>query len=182
MENKTWEFTEKLNKHSVHHTLTLSENRLTHVSEVKEATQAMKQRRDIKLSDVRAVNTYYGKSKNIPLAILLGVLAFLSLVGGIIQLVNDAAGVGVVLILLAGGFGFLAYLVYKSYKPSFVLEIDMYVSANKVINESLNYGSATLNFGKKGLLARFKPNTTKFVMDSETGNDIVNTLGEYLIH
>lgn len=180
---KTWEYTEKLNKHSIHHTLSVNSDRLTHISEVREAAQAMRQRRDIKLSDVRAVHTYYGMSRNIPLVILLAVLAVFSLIIGIVSMADEGfTVVSLLMILLCGGLGFLAYWVYTKVKPSFVLEIDMYIPANKVLSESFSYGNASLNFGKKGIFARFKANKNKFIMDSATGNDIVDTLGEYLIH
>ena len=201
--NKTWVYSEKLNKHTVHHTLSVQGDRLTHVSEVKEAARAMKQRSDIRLSDVRTVNSYYGLSRNLIGVIILGILSAMCLFGAIAIMAEEGgiAG-GLVVLVLAAGFAGLAYLLFKRIKPAFVLEIEMYVKARKVIREKFSYGSAAINFTKKKitptelavmiiiwpigliyLLRHAKKGSVKykFIMDPETGNDIVNTLGEYLI-
>ena len=226
--SKTWEYTEKVNLHSIHHTLTVQDDKLTHITEMKEAGQAMKKRKDIKLDNVRAVHTYYGMSRNILAIVLCALLAVFSFIGAIAVFAgssensasekspyggsygNDKYGSyggyyndyyddyyddyygdheeeeeksdvdvgaiigGIVLLVVAGGFGFLTYLFLKP-RPSFVLEIEMYIPENKKIEKQFAYGNASITLG------RITGNRYKLVMDPEMGNDIVDTLGVYLI-
>ena len=176
--NKTWEYKEKINRHTVHHTLSLREDKLTHISEMKEVAQNMRTRRDIKLSDVRAVHTYYGMSRNLALAIVLalfGVIIFLSAI--VTMGASGEFSSGAILLVLGAGLGGLAYWVYTRIRPSFVLEIEMYIPENMEIDEGLAYGNAGIRFGK-GLFGAVR---YKLVMDPETGHDIVDHIGAYLI-
>ena len=202
--SKTWTFSEKINKHQVHHTLSVEGNRLTHISEVNEVRQQKKERSDIKLSNVRAVHSYYGLSRNILAVIIMAILAFVSFVGAVATFAEgdeDTIAVGIVFLLIAGGLGFLAYWFFKRIKPAFVLEIEMVERANRVFAEKFAYGSSGISFSKKKLdpitllimvvifpiglvylIKNFKGgNKYKFIMDPETGHEIVDTLGEYLI-
>ena len=223
---KTWEYTEKVNLHSIHHTISVNEDKLTHITEIHEAGQAMKKRRDIKLSNVRAVHTYYGFSRNALAFILCVVLSIVCFIGAICVFAESGSGsdyspqpgnnynnyndyygydkyygdglnsssnkgtendseagtiiLGIVFVAAAVGFIFLGYLAFKA-KPSFVLEIEMYISENKKIEKNFAYGDADIKLGGNGLFRSIAGNKYRLLMDPKTGNDIVDTLGAYLI-
>ncbi len=199
--SKTWTYTEKLNKHVTHHTLSIQGKRFSHQAEIKEASQMMRQRTDFNLDNVRAVNSYYGLSRNIVLTIILAILALAGLVLAVVGIAGDA-GIALLIVglVVAAVFALLAVLVYRKTKPAFILEIETAVPMGETKTNSFAYGSASINFGKKRhsflfyiflivlfpigilyLLFHSKGNKYKFAMDAETGLDIVDTIGQYLI-
>lgn len=201
--SKTWAYSEKNNKHVTKHKITVTKNRFTHEAEISEAAQAMRQRVDISLKNVTSVNAYYGLSRNIRAVIILVLLAVVSLIGGAVAMFSGKAlvGIGVAVIVLAALFGFIAWLVYRKIKPAFVLEIDTVLPAGTVKSNALEYGSASTKIGKKRhslifylflivfwplgvlyvLTHRSKGNKYVFEMSPEVGNEIVDTIGAFLI-
>ena len=199
--NKTWHYAEKMNKHVVEHTISVNGNRLTHVSEVNELSQAMKQRSDISLKNLRAVSSYYGFSRNLVAVIILALLAAAFLIIGFALMDSAGFGIFLVMFVFAAIFGVIAYILYTIKKPSFVLQIETYDNAKYVVDERLAYGNTSISFGKKKLSykqilimviipiigicyllfrSKKKGNKYKFMMDPETGHDIINTLGELI--
>ncbi len=201
-DTKTWCYSEKNNKHVTNHKLTVSKNRFTHEAQVKEASQAMKQRTDISLKNVNSVNAYYGLSRNIRGTIIAALIAVLAFIGAIAMFASESTVVGVVLIVVAALLGLLAWLIYRTIKPAFILEIETLLPPGTAKNNAFAYGSATVSFGKKhhsaffylmlvvvwpiGIVyllthSRAKGNKYKFEMSPEVGNEIVDTLGAFLI-
>ena len=184
--SKTWNYSEVTNKHVTHHTITLTKDRFTHESEIKETAQAMRERTDVSLKNVNAVTTYYGLSRNIVGAIIAAVFAVLFLVIAIIGFASeDMVVIGVIGIILCLVLALVAYLIFKKIKPSFYLEIETVINNGILRNTSLAYGNANINLGpKKGLFSflfkRNKSTKYKFVMDPAVGNDIVDTIGPFL--
>ena len=197
---KTWKYSEKNNKHVTHHTITVSKERFTHEAEIKEASQAMRQRSDFSVKNVNFVNTYYGLSRNIKLVFILVLATFCLVVMGFSRLFSrnriGSAAFPVIMILIGVALGVLAYFVYKKVKPTFILEIETYIPNSVIRNNAFQYGNATVDFSKKkhsilhyvlvfpalfSLLTKSKSNKYVFVMDPEIGNDIVNTLGPFLL-
>ena len=198
---KSWQYTEKYNKHETHHTLSIQGKRFTHTAEIKEASQAMKQRTDFNLDNVRQVNSYYGLSRNIVAVVLLVLLAIACFALVIAGFAGEMMPLGFVGLVLVALFILLAVLVYKRIKPAFILEIETAVPMSTLTTNAFAYGSATVNFGKKKhsplfylilvvlwpigilylLFGRKGGNKYKFIMDPETGMDIVDTIGSYLI-
>ncbi len=195
---KTWTYSEKNNKHVTHHTITVTKDRFTHEAEVKETSQAMRQRTDLSLKNVNSVSTYYGLSRNMKLFGLLVLAAAILVILAFIQLIekDGGAAVPIVMILIAATLGVLAYFVYKKVKPSFILELETYVPNSTMKNSVFSYGNATVDFSKKkhsiffyllvfpalfSLLASNKSNKYAFVMEPEVGHDIVDTIGPFLL-
>lgn len=198
---KSWQYTEKYNKHETHHTLSIQGKRFTHVSEIKEASQAMKQRTDFSLDNVVQVNSYYGLSRNIVAVVLLVLLSIACFSLVIAGFAGNMMPIGLVGLVLVALFILLAVLVYKRIRPAFILEIETAIPKSTIRNNAFAYGSATINFGKKKhsiifylvlvvlwpigilylLFGRKGGNKYKFIMDPETGMDIVDTIGTYLI-
>ena len=200
---KTWNFVEKQNRHVTHHTFSICGKRFTHQAEIKEASQAMKQRTDFNLDNVKTVNSYYGLSRNIALVVILAVIAAFALIFALVGIGTggeEAAPVSIVFIIIAALLGVVAFLVYKKIKPAFILEIETVIPKGQIVSNRFAYGSATINFGKKKLnpifylflivcfpigiiylLTHNKSNKYIFEMDEATGMEIVDTIGEYLI-
>ena len=197
---RTWNYSEKNNKHVTYHTITVNKKRFTHEAEVKEAAQAMRQRTDISLNNISAVSTYFGLSRNIVAVVLCVIFAVLSLVLGIVGFSKDVAVLGVIGLILFIGLLIIAYFVYKMIKPAFVLELETYIPQSTLRKHSLSYGNASVDFSKKKhspvfyvflvvffpagiiyLLTRGNKNKYKFVMDPEVGNNIVDTIGPLLM-
>lgn len=184
--SKTWNYSEVTNKHVTHHTITLTKDRFTHESEIKETAQAMRQRTDISLKNVNAVTTYYGLSRNLVGAIIAAVFAVLFLIIAIVGFTSEEMTVlGVVGLIFALILALVAYLIFKRIKPSFYLEIETVINNGILRNTSLAYGNATINLGpKKGIFSflfrRNKSTKYKFEMDPAVGNNIVDTIGPFL--
>jgi len=197
---KNWYYTEKNNKHVTYHTISVNKDKFTHISEIKEASQAMRQRTDINVKNVNSVSSYYGLSHNLSGAILCVVFAILSLFAAVFSFLGKVAVLGIILIVVAALLGVLAYFVYKKIKPTFVLEIETIVQNGTLKKNSLAYGNAVVDTSKKHhsfffylllvivfpvgiiyLLSRSKGNKYKFEMDPAVGNEIVDTIGELLI-
>ena len=200
--SKTWQYTEQTNKHTTHHTITLTKQRFTHEAQIKEAGQAMRQRTDLSLKEVNSVSTYFGLSRNLVATILMVVLAVISVAAAIILLANEApAVVGIIFFVLAILFGVVAFLIYKKIKPSFTLEIETIIRNGLLKKATLSYGNATVNLDKKkpspiaclfmiiifpvGIIYLLTRNNKggkyKFIMDPEVGNEIVDTIGAFLM-
>lgn len=182
--SKTWQYKEITNKHVTNHTITLTKDRFTHESQINEAAQAMRQRTDVSLKNVNSVSTYFGLTRNIIGAIIAGIFSLLFFVVSIIGFSNDTTVLGIIGLVLCFGLAFVAYLVYKKIKPSFVLEIQTIINNGILDTTSLSYGNATMNLSKKkgifSLFKRNKSNKYKFEMDPAVGNDIVDTIGPFL--
>lgn len=232
---KTWTYTEKNDKISTYHTISVTKDRFTHTSEVKESNHAMKQRTDINLKNIHSVNALYGHSRNLKLAIILAVLAIALLAAGIASL--QTGPLGIAFLLAAVILVVAAIIVYRKIKPSFMVQIN---TVGTVSSDTIAHGnsSTTVSFGKKqtspifiiiaiiaayigastynassikgetptmaiiclvvagiSLFCHFRSNSKasktasstsgtsyKFEMDPETGNDIVDTLGEFIIN
>ena len=200
--SKTWTFSEKTNKHVTNHKITVTKQRFTHEAEFTKASQSMRQRVDVSLKNVTAVDAYYGLSRNIRAVIILIALAAVSFIGAIAMFTSEglAAG-GAVLLVVAALFVLIAWLVYRKIKPAFFLEIDTHIPAGSVKNNTLSYGSASSTIGKKRhslifylflivfwpigvlyvLTHRSKGSKYVFEMAPEVGNEIVDTIGAFLI-
>lgn len=190
---KSWSYTEKTRKVTTEHTLIVSEKRLSHLVEAKSAATTIRQRTDIRLDNVYSVKSGYAVAKNLTGIIVACVLALVSLITAIVMFANESTGFGVVLLVVAVIFGLIAFFISKRIKPSFVLEIDAVLPRGQLINNSYAYGNAPFRFGattaavaKKAVSffrRLFGANGTKyrFIMSPEVGNDIVDTIGEYLI-
>ena len=197
---KTWNYAEKLNKHTVHHTITVTKTRFTHEEELKEAAQASRTRTDVALKNVNRVNTYYGLSRNIKLVIILALIALFSFAFGIYSLIEESEiAVVAIFIVLALILALVAFLVFKKIRPAFILEIET-VIRGQLYDTSYAYGSASVNFSKKKhslffylflvvvfpvglfyLIFHSKKNKYKFYMDPQVGNEIIDTIGPLLI-
>lgn len=160
----------------------------------------MRQRTDFSVKNVNSVNTYYGLSRNIKLVFILAFATFCLVVMGFSRLFSrnriGGAAFPVIMILIGVALGVLAYFVYKKVKPTFILEIETYLPNSVIRNNAFQYGNATVDFSKKklsilhyilvfpalfSLLKKSKSNKYVFVMEPEIGNDIVNTLGPFLL-
>lgn len=200
--SKTWTFTEKTNKHVTQHKVTVTKNRFTHEAQFTKASQSMKQRVDVSLKDVTAVDAYYGLSRNIKGAIILAVIALFAFIGAIFMFTKEGGvGSGAALIVVAALFVLFAWLVYRKIKPAFFLEIDTHIPAGTVKSNALSYGSANSTIGKKRhslifylflvviwplgvlyvLTRRTKGSKYVFEMSPEVGNEVVDTIGAFLI-
>ena len=204
---KTWNYVEKQKRHVTHHSITLTGKRFSHAAEVREAGQAMKQRTDLNLENVKAVNSYYGLSRNIAAVIILAILAFVAFFGALamVQVAIDewdsemepAAFLFFIIPVL---FIIFACNAYKKVKPAFILEIETVVPMGQVVSNRFAYGTATVDFSKKKhdvllyvflivcfpigiiyLLSKSKNNKYIFEMDEATGMEIVDTIGALLI-
>ena len=197
---KTWSFIEERNKHVTHHTFTIKGKRFSHQAELKELSQSYKQRTDFNLDNVYAVNSYYGVTRNLVAAIILAVLAVISVIFAIVNFVNEVVAAGIALLVVGALFALFAYLAYKKITPSFVLEIQTVIPRGQLDIQNFTYGTPSVSFGKKAitpiqalvlvvlwplgilyLLTRSKGKKYKFKMDEQTGLDIVDTIGAYLI-
>ena len=200
LSTRTWNYTEKTNKHVTHHTITVNKKRFTHEAEIKEASQAMRQRTDISLNNVSAVSTYYGLSRNLAAVMICIAFAVAFFILGIVGFVKEAAVLGVIGLILFALMLVIAYFVYKMIKPAFVLELETYIPQSTLRKHSLSYGSASIDFSKKKhsvifyvflivffpigiiyLLTRNTKTKYKFVMEPEVGNNIVDTIGPLLL-
>lgn len=185
--SRTWNYTEVTNKHVTHHTITITKDRFTHESEIKETAQAMRQRTDLSLKNVNSVTTYYGLSRNLIGAIIAAIFAVLFLVVAIVGFASDEDMVvlGVVGLIASIIMALAAYLIFKRIKPSFILEIETIITNGILKTTSLSYGNATIDLGKKKgifsfLFKRNKSTKYKFEMDPAVGNSIVDTIGPFL--
>lgn len=200
---KEWHYTEKTNKTTTYHTLSVKGKKFSHVSEIKEASLTMRQRTDFNLDNVRSINSYYGLTRNMASVILCAIIAVIALIAAIAMFAaKSVVVVAVVMLVIAALFAFIAYLNYKNIKPTFTLEIETVVPMGQIATNSFAYGNANVNFGGKGnkislgkaimkiiflpftiIGSIFKSNANKykFEMDPEVGLDIVDTLGDYLI-
>lgn len=201
--HKTWHYAEKVNKHVVEHTIAVHGNRLTHIAEVNELSQAKKERSDISLKNLRSVSSYYGYSRNLVAVIVLGLISLFFLIMSFSMLGGEGGfGIFAVMFIVAAIFGVIAYLLYTIKKPSFVLQIETYDKARHVMHEKISHGSVGVSFAQQKLsypqialmiiiwpigliylLTRTKRkggNKYKFMMDVETGHDIIDTLGELI--
>ena len=192
---KSWSYSEKTNKVETNHTISIKGNRFTHTAESKNFSNNVKYREDINLEHVYSVRSCYGQARNMLAVILLGILAAVALIASLVMFGdNDTTVVGVILILVAAGLGFLAYLMYKRIKPSFMLEINTVIPKGQLVSTNLMYGAPGVNFGPANpknifavlfapLLNLFKQRGRyRFEMDPATGNDIIDTIGEMLIN
>ena len=194
---KTWAYSEKNNKHVTHHEIAITKNRFSHTSEIKEVKQAMKTRTDINIKNVHSVNTFYGLSRNVIAPILLAILAVACIALAFIIKGTAALAIFLVLAVLFAGF---AIFIFTRIKPSFYLEINTIIPNGTCSSDSLAYGNANVNVGKKRhsilfylllivffpigiiyLLKGKKSNKYKFMMDPEVGYEIVDTIGPMLI-
>ena len=205
--SKTWNYVEKQNRHVTHHTISICGKRFSHQAEVREASQAMKQRTDFNLDNVKSVNSYYGLSRNMAAVIICALIAVIAIVAAIGVFAGSAASgeeemapVAFVFVIIAALFGVLAFFIYKKIKPAFILEIETVIPMGQIVSNRFAYGSATVDFGKKKhspifylflivcfpvgiiyLLTKNKSNKYIFEMDEATGMEIVDTIGAYLI-
>ena len=184
---KTWNYIEKTKKHTINHTIILTKDRYTHQTEINTASHAMKSRTDLRLKDVHSVDTFYGLSRNIGLAVLLFVVALLGLIGGIIA---ESFAIGLVAALIFGGLG--AWVLLRV-KPAFMLQFNTIVLGHLESN-GVTHGNVSAAMGAKaraggifGLIGNlfrsifgmFRPKY-KFKMPPEVGYDIVDTIGPCL--
>ena len=190
---KSWSYTEKTRKVTTEHTLIVSEKRLSHLVEAKSTSTTLRQRTDIRLDDVYAVKSGYSVSRNIPGLIVSILLAAIFAIASLICFTNNNTGIGLVFLVLTALFVLIAVLISKRIKPSFVLQIDAVLPRGQLISNSFKYGNPQFKFGAtaanaaKGLfnavrrLFGVKGRKYKFIMSPEVGNEIVDTIGEYLI-
>ena len=199
---KSWHYTEKTNKHTIYHTISLTKERYTHETEIKHASHAMRSRTDISVKDVHSVHTFYGLSRNIGLAVFMWIIAALFFIFSIMQFASGAesngegsgAVFGIVLLVVAALFGLIGYLIFRRIKPAFMLEINTVLGLGQIQNNGVSYGSVAAALGsapkKRGFFsALFAPIRKlfsgkakyKFEMPPEVGHDIVDTIGPLLI-
>lgn len=184
---KTWNYTEKTKKHTINHTIILTKERYTHQTEINTASHAMKSRTDLRLKDIHSVDTFYGLSRNIGLAILLFVIALFGLIGGI---VIEAVVVGLLIALIWAGLGVWVLLRVK---PAFMLQINTIIRGH-IESNGVTHGNVSAAMGLKAraggifgaighlfrsLFGIFRPKY-KFKMPPEVGYDIVDTIGPFL--
>lgn len=197
---KEWNYTETTNKTVTYHTIALKGKKFSHVAEIKETSLTMRQRTDFNLDNVRSVNSYYGLTRNMASVIICAIIAVIAFIAAISMLTNENIVMGIIVLAIAGIFGFVAYLNYKNVKPTFTLEIETVVPMGQIATNSFAYGNANasikggkFNIGKALIKLIFLPftiigaifkshvNKYKFEMDPEVGLDIVDTIGDYLI-
>ena len=199
---KVWEYSEQTNKHTTYHTIIVTKQRFTHEAQIKDAGQAMRQRTDLSLKEVNSVSTYFGLSRNLVATILMALLAALFLVVAIAALATDSSvAIAVVMLVLAILFVVLAILIYKKIKPSFTLEIETIIRNGLLKQSTLSYGNTAVTLDKKKpslltylfmtvvfpigiiylLTRKSKGGKYKFIMAPEVGNEIVDTLGAFLM-
>ena len=204
---KSWHYTEKTNKHTVHHNISITKERYTHETEIKQASHAMRSRTDISVKDVHSVHTFYGLSRNVGLAVFMWILAALFFIFSITQFMsgsgaegsrggdNSGAVFGIILLVVAALFGLIGYLIFRRIKPAFMLEINTVLGLGQIQNNGVAYGSIAAALGastakRRGFFAAlFAPLRKlfggkakyKFEMPPEVGHDIVDTIGPLLI-
>ena len=196
--DKSWTYTEKNNKTTTYHTISIKGKKFSHIAEIKETARTMRQRSDFNISNVRSVNSFYGTTRNMFGVILCAILAAIAVIVAIVMLTDDNTGLGIGLLVLGGILGFAAFMIYKNIKPSFYLEIETVVPMGTLTTNTFIYGNPETDFNKdtksnviidffktlfRPLLRLFKRrgNKYKFEMDPETGLDIIDTLGDYII-
>ena len=191
--SKTWKYTETSNKVATHHTLSINGKRLTHIEESKDASHTSKLRTDISLDKVVSVSTYYGTKRNMTAVIFCAVIAFILFVIAMTSLMNEGVVFGIIFLLFAVLFGYLAWLNYNNVKPSFALVIETLYPMGNLSNHNFSYGNPDFSFGSttsnspfsafiNSIKKLFKPKSKySFEMDAATGEEILNVLGEILI-
>lgn len=145
-EIKTWSYTEKNEKNVIHHTLSLTKDRLIHRAESAQSKHSTKQRTDIALKNVHSVNASYGFARNVGLAIFLGVMSFIFLTAGIVLFIKNITAIGAAALAVGVIFGIVAFFVYRKVKPSFVLEI---CTVGTVTSDLLAYGNSVKSVTKQ---------------------------------
>lgn len=188
---KSWNYSEKVGNHTIEHTISISKERFTHESQIKESTQAMRQRTDVSLKNIYSVNSYYGFSRNAKGTFILIMLAGACLMTSISAFVESIIELGFILLLLGIGFSVLAFLTYRKIKLAFILEFETIINNGTIKQCGLSYGNASINLNNKGpkfFLFRFfynifhrKGRKYKFIMDEQVGNEIVDTIGVMLM-
>ncbi len=200
--SKTWHYSEKVNKHTKHHTLTISKDRITHQVDLNEHSQKMRHRTDIKFANVFAVRSYFGISKNIKAFIFFLLIALAGIALAITGLANEEnalLGSGIAAFVI---FLIVAIIMFKKIKPAFMLEIQSYEPENPIKKNSLSYGSVKIDLSKKSpflyyflLVVFFIPfgllyllffkgkggTKYRFVMDEQIGFDVVDTVASILL-
>lgn len=189
---KTWSYTEKTRKHTVHHTISVTKDRFTHESQVDELSQKMRQRSDVRLDNVNAVHTYFGYKRNILAIILCVLFAIASFIFMIHHFVSEQTGFGFVFLILLVAFSLIIYFLFKK-RPSFVLEFETVIPYGTLCAKKLAHGNPTIidlgNKKRNPILALItwplhffaRSGVYKLEMPIEVGNEIVDTIGAFLI-
>ena len=190
---KSWSYTEKTRKVTTDHTLIVSEKRLSHLVEAKSAATTSRQRTDIRLDHVYSVSSGYSISRNIPGIIIACLLIAAFAIISMICFTNENTGLGVVFLILAAVFVWIAVIISRRIKPSFVLQIDTVLPRGQLVSNGFKYGNPQFTFGASAAkvaekffnairrLFGAKVRKYKFIMSPEVGNEIVDTIGAYLI-
>jgi len=179
---RVWHYKVEKNRHEIKHTICIHDGVFTHVTEMDELGQTMKQREDVRIEDVCSVTSYFGISRNIGLVILLGLLGVLGIVGGIVMMCMTAVKLGLIALLFGLIMGGLAYLVFRCVRASFILEFDTVIPRGTLKNTELAYGNAVISTRRTRFSQFWRRRRYKLYMPVEVGNDIVESIGELLIN
>ena len=127
--DKTWYYKEKNLFRERRHTISIHNGIFTHQTEINSRRLTMKQRDDIRIEEVCSVNSYYGRSRHLVLAILLAVIGGLNLIGGfaaiIAAIILEASIIpGLLSVAAALVYGLLSFLFFRWVRTSFYLTFD----------------------------------------------------------
>lgn len=174
-EFKTWTYSEKNKKHKVNHTIVVTNKRFIHNTELNEAKQALKNRTEISIKSIKAVNAVYAKNKKFGGAIFTLLLALAGIAVGVLGLfkvialesyINYAAlGAGALFLLIS-------IILFFRKKIAFGLAIDYGASENTY---AINHGKVVIDTSDKK--KKKKKSSAKFTLSPEVANEIVDIIG-----
>lgn len=180
-ELKTWTYSEKNKKHKVDHTIVVTNKRFIHNAELNEAKQSFKDRTELSVKQIKAVNAFYGKNKKFFGAILCLLIAIASIGYGVFSAYQAEWNFGTIHYVLAGVgvlFLIISIILFCRKKISFGLAIDYGASENPY---AISYGKVTIDTSDKKKKKRKKKSTYKFTLTQEVANEIVDIIGALIV-
>lgn len=108
------------------------------------------------------MSTYYGTKRNILGVILAGLVSLIMFILSIVSFTEKEGGIGIFMLLVAGGAGFLAYLIYTNVRPSFALMIETLYPRGTIKGVGLSYGSQSFALGQASSRSPFAALTGAF--------------------
>ena len=181
-ELKTWTYSEKNKKHKVDHTIVVTNKRFIHNSELNEAKQSYKDRTELSVKQIKAVNAFYGKNKKFGGAIFCFILALLCLaVGalGMLKKIELDPTISYVALGACALFAIIAVALLFRKKISFGLAIDYGASEHPY---AISYGKVTIDTSdNKKKKKKKKKSTYKFTLTQEVANEIVDIIGALIV-
>ncbi len=179
-ELKTWTYSEKNKKHKVDHTIVVTNKRFIHNSELNEAKQSYKDRTELSVKQIKAVNAFYGKNKKFGGAIFCLLLAIAGIAVGLLGMLKVIELESIINYVALGAgalFLIIAIVLFCKKKISFGLAIDYGASEHPY---AINYGRVTIDTSDKKKKKK-KKSTYKFTLTAEVANEIVDIIGALIV-